>query len=311
MIDVEGPILCAECKKEVKNRAGLHVHVRSHGISLNDYYAKHHPRYNKLTGRLLPFTNYGDYFSRDFETKFQFNKWCGAISSNEDKRYVINKVKKRISDKELGYAPFSLEFKHSFLPELKTIRDIFGSYKAFCDEVGVEPLFNRGLPKNFWDDLPNDLKILCDTREKKPLKFKGIEVEKLKLDVGDYSLCGNYFNNTFVERKSGADLVGTLNNFDSNLERFKKELTRVKESGCYLFIVVESNFTKMSRDAAYQGRKIKVEYLAHTIKELTHEYARCCQFVFADDRISAADLSARLMYHGPKVHRTDIQYYLD
>ena len=309
--------ICKECKQVFKTTGGLHKHLKVHGYYAANYYIKHYPRKNKLNGTLLPYKNYRDYFEKDFESRIQFDQWCNAqiLKGTEyatlARTYVFNKIKDRIEEKELKFAPPHLEFKHSFLPDLSTVRKLFGSYSHLSKELKKEPLFGAKLPKGFWGELPKDLNAVIDTREQQPLKFKNISTSTFKLDVGDYTLDGDYFNNTFVDRKSGNDFIATLNSYNGNLERFERELQRVSDSECYLFIVIESNFIKMKKDAQRYKRKVNIDYLAHTFKELMHSFPRRCQFVFANDRKTAADLILRLLYFGPEVYQTDIQYVID
>lgn len=84
--------------------------------------------------------------------------------------------------------------------------------------------------------------IVFDSREQKPLSFsnlhirgvKELQTERYKLDVGDYSIKGQE-TEVFIERKSSADLYGTL--FQGR-ERFERELERAKNYE-YKYLVIE------------------------------------------------------------------------
>lgn len=87
--------------------------------------------------------------------------------------------------------------------------------------------------------------IVIDTREQRPLcfdnlhirGFKCIATERRKLDEGDYSVAG-LEDKVFIERKSVADLYGTL--FQGR-ERFERELERVATKDYkYRYLVIES-----------------------------------------------------------------------
>ena len=83
----------------------------------------------------------------------------------------------------------------------------------------------------------SDYKIVCDTREQKPL-WTGDKVERKKLDVGDYSIKG-YEDRIAIERKSLGDLFGTLG---SGHKRFKAELNRALEYD-YFAIVIDGSYS--------------------------------------------------------------------
>lgn len=78
--------------------------------------------------------------------------------------------------------------------------------------------------------------IIQDTREQTPLSFDhlpGVTVERRALDTGDYSLDG-HVREICIERKSAADLVGTLCNGYVSMKsrnwfmgRFNRELFRM------------------------------------------------------------------------------------
>lgn len=79
--------------------------------------------------------------------------------------------------------------------------------------------------------------ILIDTREQSPFTFKGLKTLRRGLKTGDYSLQG-YVSTLCIERKSVADLFGTLTRKD-NFARFQKELERMAELR-WAFLVVEA-----------------------------------------------------------------------
>ena len=87
--------------------------------------------------------------------------------------------------------------------------------------------------------------IIQDSREQKPLDFKGIEgvekVEVMGLSFGDYSgiVCGKPAPIIF-ERKGMGDLFGTMT---SGYERFKREMERARESNMTLIILVEGTYS--------------------------------------------------------------------
>lgn len=79
--------------------------------------------------------------------------------------------------------------------------------------------------------------VVIDTREQSPWEFEVLTVRRA-LKFGDYSLRG-LEHKCVVERKSAADLAGTLTN---GLARFIREYDRAMERGARLFLLAECSF---------------------------------------------------------------------
>lgn len=134
----------------------------------------------------------------------------------------------------------------------------------------------------------NNMRIVVDTREQKPLSFKHssiTEVVNKSLNVGDY---GAMFSSDDIiypivfERKSIADLYGTLS---QGYSRFKKEIERSKEQRLQLIIIVEGNLTRILHGMPFSQRTPEsIVYQIFTI------YARHgVQTVFCKDRDDVAE----------------------
>jgi len=300
---------CAECKKEFEGRGSLHKHLKQHGLSLAEYYTLHYPRANKLTGEPLPFKKFEEYFERDFSTKQQLRKWCKSAPSSEVGKYILSLMEKRQLKKERPYAPFHLETKSCFLPDIDIYKKIFGSYNQAAERVGLRPLYFKKLPKGFFSQaLPRDLTIAIDTREQKPLSFD-CHQENLKLEVGDYVAIGERYSYTYVDRKAGSDLHSTLSN--ANYERFKRELGRVRELDSYLFVVIESTPQEMIKAKRAFKRGGNIEFILKRLRDLSYEFEGHCQFLFTGSRAISAEIIPRLLCAGKDVWDTDMQYFLD
>lgn len=100
--------------------------------------------------------------------------------------------------------------------------------------------------------------ILIDTREQQPFAFQSIRTDKAHqkkrtnwhvetmqatLETGDYSLQG-YVDHVAVERKSKADLFGTLG---QGRERFERELERLRMYR-WACVVVEADWGEVLSD---------------------------------------------------------------
>lgn len=95
---------------------------------------------------------------------------------------------------------------------------------------------------------PQQITILCDTREQRPLKFhSSFKVERIGLKTGDYS-CKHLESVVTVERKSLNDLIGCIGR---DRERFEKNIERL-----LLFpvraIIVEANWVEIEQQR-YRG----------------------------------------------------------
>ena len=300
--------ICQACHEEFDTERGLHIHLKKHQMDLATYYTTYYPRKNLLTGDPLPFKNKEDYFNRDFSTRRQLIKWCMSQEKHETKKYALNKLKERIKSKGLKYAPNHLELKIAQLPDIDVYKYAFGSYGKACQEAGVKPLHSSRIDPDFFKDDEHfeNLKIFIDTREQKPLTFN--VSEDLKLDFGDYTVGGEDYNYTYVDRKSDSDFKGTLS---GGLARFKRELQRVKEFDSYLFIVVESDLNRLYKNNMYGAHKSNLKFVYHNMRLISHEFAGHCQFVFTGTRANSQSVIPKILTLGKKLWDVDLQYYID
>tara|TARA_X000001036_G_C20517939_1_gene740918 strand:+ start:44 stop:967 length:924 start_codon:yes stop_codon:yes gene_type:complete len=299
---------CKVCHEEFDTEKGLHIHLKKHKMDLATYYTTFFPRHNMLTGDPLPFKNKEDYFNHDFSTRRQLLKWCMTEPEDEVRKYALSKLKKRIEDKDLKFAPNHLELKISQLPDIDVYKKLFGSYSEACKEIGVKPLLGKSIDSRFFNDDEEfeDLKILIDTREQKPLTF--MESEELKLDFGDYTVGGDDYNYTYVDRKAEQDFKGTLS---GGMKRFRRELERVREFGSYLFIVVESDLTKIYKNNMFGPHKSNLNFIYHNMRLLTHEFKGHCQFVFTGNRANSQSVIPKILSIGEPLWGVDLQYWID
>ena len=309
MVDSRQKFKCKICEKEFKSISGLHNHLsRIHKSTQKEYYLTYYPRKNKLTGSPLPFKNWESYFNSDFTFRPQMIKWCSQAPKEEVKSYIFNLLKNRMKSKKLELAPNSIELETSKLPPMDTYREVFGSYANVCKELGKEALYGQGAPPGFFKQEPTKgLPIFVDTREQKPYSY--INSETLKLDFGDYTLGGDSYNYIYIDRKSEEDYKGTLS--AGNIDRFKRELDRARQFGAFLFILVESDLSRIWRNNQFSSHKHKLGFIYHNMRVVTHDYHDVCQFVFAGTRSEAYRLTPLLLEHGQKVKKSDVQYFLN
>lgn len=294
---------CKECGNEFEAARGLHTHIKKHNIMLGDYYVKHYKRKNKLTGELLPFKNYKDYFRKDFSQPHQLLEWCEKSDYEEVKEYIIKLLKSRIDYMGLAYGPTNLELISSGLPSVDIYKKYFGSYTEACRKCGVSPLLNKKMPKSFYDDF-SDFEILIDTREQQPLSFKNSQ--GYKLDIGDYGVTSKDYDYTYVDRKSFGDFCSTVT---VGYARFCKELDRCRELGCYLFVVSEFKFEDIGICNKSNFKKFKLEYVKHNMRDIQEKYKDCCQFVFSGSREKSQEIIPKILVMGKELWKTDVDYF--
>ena len=134
--------------------------------------------------------------------------------------------------------------------------------------------------------------IWIDNREKNPLVFPQDYIKKrrvVKMSYGDYgcTINGNKCPIMF-ERKSKADLWGTLGSTKAKHERFKREIARCHKAGHQLIVIVERSVTDILKGHSFRkgGKVIKCKVgglaLFRTINTFEEKYA--VRFIFCRDR---------------------------
>ena len=297
---------CKVCGAEFETEKSLHAHLKAHKMYVADYYVKYYPRYNKLNGNPLPFKKKEDYFQNDFINRSQLVKWCESAPDGEVKDYILELGKKRIERKKYKNAPFYLELLKRQLPDLDTYKKHFGTYTKACEAMGAKPIFYKGMPKQFNNYI--DVEVLIDTREQQPLQFNNSKI--LKLDFGDYTLGGDDFSNTFVDRKSSGDFLST---FGGQSDRFRREMQRCVELDSYMYIVIEKSIKAIEKESIFQkGRRApKLNWVFSNLISIQHEFAGHCQFVFTNSRKHSEEIIPKLLYLGKKLWDVDVQYFID
>lgn len=301
-------ITCKICGSKFRSERSLHTHIKAHGILLAEYYTTYYPRYNLYTGELIPFKNKDQYFSTYFSNNVELEKWAATAEREHVQQILLDMLSKRIISKDLQYAPNHLELKLLDLPEIEIYKIFFGSYNEACRRLQVEPLLNKSIKSKFLKENKNlnDIEILIDTREQNPLKFPNSKSHKL--DFGDYTATGEYYNKTYIDRKSETDFKSTMT---VGFDRFKKELQRTVDFDSFLYIVIESSTEKVIRNNNFGPHKSNLTFVWHQMRVLSHEFARRCQFVFSGGRKRSENLIPILLDAGPEMWHSDIQYYID
>ena len=129
--------------------------------------------------------------------------------------------------------------------------------------------------------------IIVDSREQLPWEFEGVNVQRAKLEVGDYSVAG-LERRVCVERKSLDDFVNTCL---QQQHRFFVELRRMAsmEMRC---VIVEAELTEMIEDEAYRSH-VPASAMLGFVTSIIVDFR--VPVYFAGDRGAAATLCAALL----------------
>lgn len=307
--EAEPDLTCKICGESFKSERSLHAHIKAHNIFVMDYYTTFYPRKNLLTGEPIEFKDKKQYFSTYFSNRAQIREWAGKTTNKEEvKEVFIKMLKNRIVGKDLQYGPNHLELKLYNLPSISMFKEYFGSYNEACKMLQVEPIYNKIIKNKFLNNNKNldDMEILIDTREQKPLNFANAKSHKL--DYGDYTASGKYYNKTYVDRKSEQDFKGTMT---TGFDRFVKEMERAISFDSYMYIVIESSIEKIIKNNPYAYHESNLKFIWHRMRKITHMFPRKCQFIFSGGRNRSQNLIPILLEGGENLWQSDIQYYID
>lgn len=298
-------IQCKICNQNFDNDKSFHIHLKKHGLYQAEYYCKYYPRYSLYNKQKIPFKNKKQYFETEFINFQEMISWEQEQQPETVRKKYIEIIKKRIDEKKYSFMPFHNELKTLDLPSIDMIKKHFGSYTAFGKEMNLELIFNKPLFSKFYENKIPDMEILIDTREQQPLEFRNSREEKLY--IGDYMFAKNY-QNTFIDRKSENDFLGTL---ASGFERFEREVEKAVGLNGYLFVVIESSIEDIKENHKRFRRQTNLEYVFHNMRFLTHKYPRRIQFLFTHNRNISIEIIPKLLFYGKDLWNVDIQYYLD
>lgn len=271
---------------------------------MGEYYVKHYPKKDPLTGEQIPCLNYEQYINQDFICYENFKQWLQKVNDSSAKVYILNKARQKFEEKGVKVSPPDLFYKLSDMASIEDCKRLFGSYSAFLSFCEIGQHFYKQLPKGFWDNECADLEILIDTREQQPLNF--VNSLESKLDFGDYTAGGNKYSKTFVDRKAVGDFCST---FSGGIDRFRREMDRCAEFGSYMFVVVESNVDKINSDNKKFVKNIS--YVWHNVKQLMLDYPQNIQFIFAHSRKGAQKIIPKILFYGSDLWNVDVNYFLE
>ena len=298
--------LCKVCGESFGDRKEVHKHVKKeHGLMLVEYYTQCYTRYNLLDNTPIGYRgNVDQYFSEDFFNTLQMKTWIRSAPKKQVMDWMLSRLKDRIEYKGFKFAPTQVEIETlSQMPDLFAFEKFFGSYEDACKEIGYEPLL-----KTVKDIPPMKVKdptICIDTREQTPLSFSNSKV--MALAYADYTLSGDDYNYTYVDRKSGADFLGT---FGKGYKRFERELQRAIDMDSFIYVVIENSIGGVICDAKSLGRNVRTEYSFKNMRKIQYEHPQRIQFVFTGSRHASQKLIPFLLSHGEDLWDYDVYFAL-
>lgn len=287
---------CKICALQFPELKTLHRHLRSHRITMADYYETHYPKNNKLTSIKMKFKDYDSYFLNDFEERKEMARWCAQTKDEIVKPYLVELLKRA------GRGPTEVELQTTIMPSIASFRKYFDTYEAACAEAGVSlrltDIFN--VESEFAE---KPIEILIDTRERHPLSFEKSRI--LKLNFGDYGTSDpDYYSSVFIERKSVADFFLTMGPL--NIERFRRELERAASLDSYMIIVVEESLNNVKHYKNNFGKSTP-SFVLHQMRGLVRGNENC-QFLFVNDRDEAVRVIEKIFRLKDIVKKVDLQF---
>ena len=301
---------CQVCKKYFDKLGGLHLHVnKAHSLSQQDYYYYYYPRYDLGDNELIFYKNYNQYFETNFNSRDSFLDWLQNNWRSESvKKYFIDELTARVKKKNYNFLPGQVVLKSLFLPSIQWLTKIYGDIGSVIKELSNNGIgIRHDYDFNKIDFNYSDLTIYTDTREQKALSLD-CNTKTMCLNIGDYTASGENFSNTFIERKSLPDLIGTLS---SGIDRFEREIIKAESLGAYIVVVIEDKYSNaINYKNSVFGQKITGQNIFFEIRRLSEKYNNI-QFVFSGSRNKSADIIKKILLMKDQAKSLDLEYLKD
>jgi len=305
---------CLICNQSFDKEEDFFSHVRfGHKMSQAAYFQSKYPRYDKQTGDIIKFKSRESYFENDFNDKRNLKKWLSLQDLETQKQWCIDALKKRKESKGLIYTPSQLELRTVMIPSVNFLNGLFGDYYSLASELGFKNKYVELKSKLEITPIDkNTNKIVIDTREQNPLVFQNFPTISQKLDEGDYALEDESVSfKTRIERKSVADLYGTLNKH--NYSRFVREITRAKAKKVKMLVLIEGTFEQVyAFPHLPQCKTVKAsgDYIFHLMRGLIQSFPSI-QFLFVKNREESVKVIETLLQTKGEWIKYDLQLAYD
>ncbi len=295
-------VICQIDQTVHKTIKDLHAHLKRFRVKQEKYWHEFVPRFNLLTGELIPYKDYDQYMSQEFATKNELKAWIKA-QPQKARQWAIDWLVRRRTEKLLTYAPSQVELRTLMCPSMPYY-DSVGGYYAITRDLGYQDRYTDQ-PLAFAPlSAPH---IIQDSREQNPLKLAAPTVVA-KVSEGDYALPAPHDKGIYIERKSLADFAGTMSKGNA---RFRRELARATKAGHYIVMLVESSISDaQGLNHLPQTRHVKASaiFIFKQMRDLLTDFPFSFQIVFVDGRIEAAHKVLRIFQLGDQVKTTDLQH---
>lgn len=279
-----------------------------------EYYQSQYPRHDKFDNSIIKFKSKEQYFSSDFNTRTNLKNWIKSAPREEAQKYCRNLLIERKKKKNLEYAPTQVELRTLLIPPIQCYNELFGDYYELCTELGFKTnYFNYDKIIAGSEIKGSSNKIYIDTREKKPLNFKGVETEVRTLKFGDYAFSDEDMScKCYIERKSTSDFIGTLS---GGYDRFCREIERAEQANAGFVILVEETLSNCLGfnylpQVYKKGTKVTPEYLFHNVRKLGQTYP-FIQFLFVKGMVKASETIQKIFTSGCAFKSVDLQLAYD
>ena len=305
-------IPCKECNKEFDAEKRLHAHIKVHDLRVAAYYQKYYPRYDLRDKKIIKFKNKKQYFNTSFNSRTNLRIWLKEQPLEDRKNFCTEILTKRKNEKELIYSPSQVELRSIMSPPIQYFEKEFGDYYRLCKSLGFKNKYSSVAEIISGHEYKSPIyKIFVDTREQKPLKFQR-PIEVMTLKYGDYAFSNKTVTcNTYIERKSLSDFIGTLS---GGYERFVNEIKRAQEDDANLIVLVEDTLENASnfKYLPYISKKIRAtpEFIFNRVRNLIQRYEHV-QFLFVKGRRESSRIVERIFTSGCSHKKVDLQLAYD
>lgn len=294
--------ICKICNQAVVEKRHF---WQEHKIAEAKYFEKYNPKYDLLTGEIIPFKSYGTYLQTDFIKRSNLKKYLEQQDKQTSLKYLQDWLEQRKSLKSLIVAPCQFELRGMIFPVINYIRQQFGNdaYKEICNNVGL--LLNFDYDTDIFVS-NKEFNFIVDTREQSILKFENFSI--VKLNVGDYTVKNS---SIFIERKSLVDFLGTMS---QGYERFCREVSRAVVSNKYLIVLIEEKYSNLhSYPYLPHTKRVKAEptFIHHRVREMLQKFPFNLQFLAVNGRVEAARIIEKIFKINNDVRQLDLQYLYD